>query len=100
MPNSHDFAVARPCAYIELEWQTDALRNQRMVAPRAEWIGYAAEKRHSIMVHFAGLAMHDVTGGHNAPAKRFAHALKPQADAKDRYLSGERADQRDADACI
>ena len=69
-----------------------------MIAGRGHGRGQAPKDGSAVVLHRAGLAVHEVRRADDVAAEGVADGLMTQTDAKHRNLAGEVADQFDADA--
>ena len=71
-----------------------------MVAVDGEVFGQIGKDALLGGVDDAGLAVHELLGADDAPTKRCAYALVPQAHTQNRQLAREMLDGRDRNACF
>ena len=50
----------------------------------------------AVVLHFAGLAMHEMWGAYNLASESGSDRLMAQADSQQRHFAGEVANQRNA----
>src|SRR3954469_24903826 len=100
MAQAHDDAVLRLCRNLETRRQRVSLDDQRVVSARVEIVAKPREDRLSIVTDFRRFAVHQLRRANDAPAKRLAHRLVAQADAEQRYLSGETIDDAERNAGV
>ncbi len=79
VPNAHDLAIGGPGRDEEVSRQCLAIYAQRVVAGRGEGSGQVGEQFATVVMDWAGLAMHERSRRNNVAAKRLREALVTKA---------------------
>ncbi len=85
---------------LQLARQVAFRHDERVVARRRERLRQAAKDGAVVVLHLAGLAVHERFGAHHFSAESRADGLMPQTHAEDGRAASHPADQFDADARI
>src|SRR6185437_3689387 len=96
MPQTHDgacpIALGGVGTYFPIGWEGFLFDNQGVVTRRRHGGRQPAEDGLAVVLHRAGLAMHQVRRTHNLPAKRRADGLMSQADPEHRHFTRKMSD--------
>ena len=99
MPQPHDdradpFVSLRPRRDGQLGGQRVLVHDERVVAGASQRRRQSAKNAFAVMLHSAGLAVHERARAHHFAAERLANGLVSQANPKNRRFSRHVADQR------
>ena len=102
MPQTHDgacsIALGGVGTYFQIGRQGLLFDNQGMVTRRCHGRRQPAEDGFAVVLHRAGLAMHQVRRAHHSAPKRRADGLMSQTDPQQWYFACKMAYQRNGDS--
>ena len=99
VPQAHDLAVIRRgSGYLQAPGKRASFDHERVIANGTEGVRQALEDSLAVMADVGRLPMAWLRHLNDLPAECLAHRLVPKAHSEKRHLSGEVANERDADA--
>ena len=98
MADAHDDAVFGPSGHSQRLRQGFAFHDQRVVASCNEVLGESFEDGPSVVLHQAGLAVHEVRSADHLAPERLGDGLVAEAHSQNRHPVGHGFDQLDRDA--
>src|SRR6516164_5843705 len=84
-----DFQVGRQAPFLD---------NERVIAGSGQGRGNTTKNRPAVVLHGAGLAVHEVRGANHLASERRSDCLVPEAHTEDGNTAGEVFNEVDADA--